>query len=131
MAHRLRDDFSKVERKALKELRADSDLGIVPADKGRSTVVLERTDYINNAQNFLNDHQSYVPYRSVPIKMLTREINTTLLAMKNSGATSPIDRNRARAQETAMAHFYGLPKVNKEGAPSGQSYLSKKLQTTD
>ncbi|VDN15879.1 unnamed protein product [Dibothriocephalus latus] len=39
MAHRPRDALSKVERKAPKELRADNDLVIVPADKGWSTVI--------------------------------------------------------------------------------------------
>nr|VZI33437.1 unnamed protein product [Spirometra erinaceieuropaei] len=37
MAHRPRDVCSKVERDALKELRADNDLVIMPADKGRPT----------------------------------------------------------------------------------------------
>ncbi|BHF65343.1 hypothetical protein SprV_0200835300 [Sparganum proliferum] len=36
--------------------------------------------------------------------------------MENSGAISPTDRRMARAQETALAHFYGLPKGHKEGA---------------
>nr|VZI15308.1 unnamed protein product [Spirometra erinaceieuropaei] len=112
MAHRPREVLSKVERDALKELRADNDLVIVPADKGRSTVVLDRTDYNQKAKSLLEDRQSYVPCESNPIKTLAREINATLLAMENSGAISPIDR-----QETALAQFYGLPKVHKEGAP--------------
>nr|VZI26091.1 unnamed protein product [Spirometra erinaceieuropaei] len=106
-----------VERDALKELRADNELVIVPADKGRSTVVLDRTDYNQKAKSLLDDRQSYVPCESNPMKTLTREINATLLAMENSGAISPIDRRMARAQETALARFYGLPKVHKEGAP--------------
>nr|VZI44706.1 unnamed protein product [Spirometra erinaceieuropaei] len=117
MAHRPRDVLSKVERDALKELRADNDLVIVPADKGRSTVVLDRTDYNQKAKSLLEDRQSYVPCESNPMKTLTREINATLLGMENSGAISPIDRRMARAQETALARFYGLPKVHKEGAP--------------
>ncbi|BHF66637.1 hypothetical protein SprV_0200965900 [Sparganum proliferum] len=117
MAHRPRDVLSKVERDALKELRADNDLVIVPADKGRSTVVLDRTDYNQKAKSLLEDRQSYVPCESNPMKTLTREINATLLAMENSGAISPIDRRMTRAQETALARFYGLPKVHKEGAP--------------
>ncbi|BHF79602.1 hypothetical protein SprV_0702272300 [Sparganum proliferum] len=117
MAHRPRDVLSKVERDALKELRADNDLVIVPADKGRSTVVLDRADYNRRAKSLLEDRQSYVPCESNPMKTLTREINATLLAMENSGAISPIDRRMARAQETALARFYGLPKVHKEGAP--------------
>nr|VZI32547.1 unnamed protein product [Spirometra erinaceieuropaei] len=114
MAHRPRDVLSKVKPDALKELRADNDLVIVPADKGSSTVVLERTDYSQKVKSFLEDRQSYVACEYNPIKTLTREINATLLAMENSGAISPIDRRMARAQETALARFYGLPKVHKE-----------------
>ncbi|BHF84758.1 hypothetical protein SprV_0902791000 [Sparganum proliferum] len=83
MAHRPRDVLSKVERDGLKELRADNDLVIVPADKGRSTIVLDRTDYNQKAESLLEDRQSYVPCESNPIKTLTREINAALLAMEN------------------------------------------------
>ncbi|BHF58391.1 hypothetical protein SprV_0100134300 [Sparganum proliferum] len=112
-----RDVLSKVERDALKELRADNDLVIVPADKGRSTVVLDRTDYNQKAKRMFEDRQSYVPCESNPIKTLTHEIDATLLAMENSGVILPIDRRMARTQVTALARFYGLPKVHKEGAP--------------
>nr|VZI18637.1 unnamed protein product [Spirometra erinaceieuropaei] len=98
MAHWPRNVLSKVERDALKELRADNDLVIVPADKGRSTVVLDRTGYIQKAKRLLEDRQSYVTCESKPIKTLTRDINATVPAMENSGAISPIDRHMARAQ---------------------------------
>nr|VZI43316.1 unnamed protein product [Spirometra erinaceieuropaei] len=117
MAHRPSDVLSKVERDALKELRADNDLVIVPADKGRSTVVLDWTEYNQKVKSLLEDRQSYAPCESNPQKTLTSEINATLLAMENSGAISPIDRRMARAQETAPARFYGLLKVHKEGSP--------------
>ncbi|BHF60502.1 hypothetical protein SprV_0100346700 [Sparganum proliferum] len=83
MAHRPREVLSKVERDALRELKADKDLVIVPADKGRSTVVLDRKDYLQKAK----------------------------------GAITPTDRRMARPQDTALARFYGLPKVHKDGAP--------------
>ncbi|BHF66223.1 hypothetical protein SprV_0200923900 [Sparganum proliferum] len=53
MAHKPRDMLSKVERYALKELRAYNDLVIVSADSGRSTVVLDRTDYNQKAKSVL------------------------------------------------------------------------------
>ncbi|BHF72756.1 hypothetical protein SprV_0401582700 [Sparganum proliferum] len=37
--------------------------------------------------------------------------------MENLGATSPIVRCMARAQEAALTRFHGPPKVHKEGAP--------------
>ncbi|BHF73318.1 hypothetical protein SprV_0401639900 [Sparganum proliferum] len=92
MAQRPLNVLSKVERDILKGLRADSDLGIVPADKGRSTVVLDRTDYIQKTKRLLENRQSYVSCESNPMKTLAPEINTTLLATENSGEVSPIDR---------------------------------------
>nr|VZI40527.1 unnamed protein product [Spirometra erinaceieuropaei] len=50
MAHRPREVLSKVERDGLRELKADKDLVIVPADKGRATVVLDRIDYLQKAK---------------------------------------------------------------------------------
>nr|VZI41106.1 unnamed protein product [Spirometra erinaceieuropaei] len=84
MAHRPREVHSKVERNALRELKADKDLVIVPTDKGRFTVVLDGTDYLQKP--------------------------------KNSGAITPTDRRMARPQDTALARFYGLPMVHKDGA---------------
>nr|VZI31457.1 unnamed protein product [Spirometra erinaceieuropaei] len=110
------DGLNRCE-KALRELKADKDLVIVPADKGRSTVVLDRTDYLQKAKGLLEDRQFYVPCATNPVKALTREINATLLALENSGAITPTDRRMARPQDTALARFYGLPKVHKDGAP--------------
>nr|VZI36852.1 unnamed protein product [Spirometra erinaceieuropaei] len=117
MAHRPREVFSKVERDALRELKADKDLAIVPADKGRSTVVLDRTDYLQKAKGLLEDRQFYVPCATNPVRPLAHEINATLLALENSGAITPTDKRLAIPQDTALARFYGLPKVHKDGAP--------------
>nr|VZI35088.1 unnamed protein product [Spirometra erinaceieuropaei] len=117
MAHRPREVLSKVERDALRELKADKDLVIVPADKGRATVVLDRTDYLQKAKGLLEDRHFHVPCATNPVKALTRETNATLLALENSGAITPTDRRMARPQDTALARFYGLPKVHKDGAP--------------
>ncbi|BHF63329.1 hypothetical protein SprV_0200632100 [Sparganum proliferum] len=117
MTHKPREILPKVERDALGEVKVDKDIVIVPADKGRSTVVLDRTDYLQKAKSLLDDRQFYAPCKTNPVKTLTREINATLLALVNSGAITPTNRRMARTQETALARFYGLPKVPKDGAP--------------
>nr|VZI43904.1 unnamed protein product [Spirometra erinaceieuropaei] len=60
MAHRPRDVLSKVERDALKELRAENDQVIVPAVNGRPTVVLDGTEYSQKVKSLFEDCQSYV-----------------------------------------------------------------------
>ncbi|BHF80720.1 hypothetical protein SprV_0702384800 [Sparganum proliferum] len=106
MAHRPREVLSKVGRDALRELKADKDLVIVPADKGRSTAVLDRKDYLQNAKGLLEGRQFYVPCAKNPLKALTREIHATLLALEDSGAITPTDGRMARPQDTAFARFY-------------------------
>ncbi|BHF82480.1 hypothetical protein SprV_0802561800 [Sparganum proliferum] len=117
MANRRRKVLFKVECDALRELKADKDLVIVRADKGRSTIVLDRKDYHQKAKGLLEDRQFYVPFATNPVKALTREINAMLLALENLDAITPSDRRMARPQGTALGRFYGLPKVHKDGAP--------------
>ncbi|BHF77503.1 hypothetical protein SprV_0602061000 [Sparganum proliferum] len=117
MAHRPREVLSKLEHDGLRELKAVKDLVIVPADMGRSTVVLDRKDYLQKAKGLLEDRPFYVPCAKDHVKALTREINAKMLALENSGAITPTDRRMARPQDTALARFYGLPKVHNEGAP--------------
>nr|VZI51933.1 unnamed protein product [Spirometra erinaceieuropaei] len=117
MAHRPREVLSKVERGAPRELKADKGVAVVPADKKRSTAVLDRIDYLQKAKGLLEDRQFYVPCATNPLKTLTRERNATLLALENSGAITPTERRMARPQDTDLARFYGLPKVHKDGAP--------------
>ena len=45
-----KDNLSKDERKALKELQSDTSIVILPADKGRSTVILNHEDYLGKCQ---------------------------------------------------------------------------------
>nr|VZI02327.1 unnamed protein product [Spirometra erinaceieuropaei] len=116
MAHRPQEVLSKIERDALRELKANKVLVIVTADKGRAAVVLDRTDYLQKAKGLLEDRQFYVPCAANHLKALTREINATLLNLKNLGAITPTDRRMARPQDTALARFYALPKVHKDGA---------------
>ncbi|BHF79822.1 hypothetical protein SprV_0702294500 [Sparganum proliferum] len=49
MTQKPREILPMVERDALGELKADKDIVIVPADKVRSTAVLDRTDYLQKA----------------------------------------------------------------------------------
>ncbi|BHF72755.1 hypothetical protein SprV_0401582600 [Sparganum proliferum] len=117
MAHRPQELLSEVKRDALRELKPDKELVIVRADKGRSTVVLDRTDYLQKTKGLLEDRQFYVPCATNPVKALTRGINALLLALENSGEITPTDRHMAIPQDTALSRSYSLRKVHKDGVP--------------
>ena len=53
--HKKPTDLPKTERQTLKTLRNDPNIIILPADKGRTTVVMDKTDYSNKARKLLQD----------------------------------------------------------------------------
>nr|VZI38971.1 unnamed protein product [Spirometra erinaceieuropaei] len=60
MVHKPRTIITRAEQDALKKLKVDTSIVILPADKGRSTVVLGKTDYSQKANNLLDDRQAYL-----------------------------------------------------------------------
>ena len=47
------------EQKALKRLKTDKNIVILPADKERVTVVMDKTDYNEKMDSLVNDKQTY------------------------------------------------------------------------
>ncbi|BHF73649.1 hypothetical protein SprV_0401673100 [Sparganum proliferum] len=76
MAHRSREMLSNVELDALRDLKADKDLVIVPAEKGRSTVVLDKKHYLQKAKGTPTCGLAKWLFRR--LKFLTAESDTTV-----------------------------------------------------
>ena len=53
------NNSSPDESRAIKELRNESSLVILPADKGRTTVVMDRADYEDKMTALLSDQLTY------------------------------------------------------------------------
>ena len=51
--------LTTVEKQALKRLKHDKNIVILPADKGRVTVVMDKTDYYDKMDALINDKQTY------------------------------------------------------------------------
>ena len=54
-------NLSVPETKALRELRNNYSIMILPADKGRATVVMNKIDYDTKVKTMLADHSTYKP----------------------------------------------------------------------
>ena len=52
------NNLTKDEQQALKRLKNDNDIVILPADKGRVTVVMDKTDYFDKMDALVNDKQT-------------------------------------------------------------------------
>nr|VZI38575.1 unnamed protein product [Spirometra erinaceieuropaei] len=117
MSHRKTHSLLRDEQKALRELKADTEIVILPADKGRSTVILDKVDYRNKALMLLNDRESYMVSDAASLKSLLARVNRVLSRLKKEKVITVKEWYMAKPTETPMARFYGLPKVHKPDVP--------------
>ncbi|BHF80258.1 hypothetical protein SprV_0702338200 [Sparganum proliferum] len=117
MSHKPRATITKAEQSAPKKLRADTSIVILPADKGRSTVVMDKADYIQKANALLEDRQAYLPCNDEPMRRLVTQLDKTLADMQTSKAISESVRLAIKPVDAAAPRFYGLPKVHKAKVP--------------
>ncbi|BHF74024.1 hypothetical protein SprV_0401710800 [Sparganum proliferum] len=127
MAHKPRATVTKAEQSALKTLRADTGIVILPADKGRSTVVMDKADYIQNANALLEDRQAYLPCNDEPMRKLVTQLDKTLADMQTSEAINKSVRLAIKSVDAAAPRFYGLPKVHKSRcAPPANRIIARR-----
>nr|VZI31824.1 unnamed protein product [Spirometra erinaceieuropaei] len=117
MQHKKSETLSKEEQQSLKSLKGDKDIIILPADKGRSTVVLDKSDYQKKALSLLDDTQSYKLCPASEMKNLLTQINKSLAKLRANGAITAKDWFLMKPSDSATARFYGLPKVHKANMP--------------
>ena len=72
MPKRPASNTSKDEFKALQELKADTDITILPADKGRSTVILNTKDYESKLSTLLSHSNTYEMLQKDPTPKFKR-----------------------------------------------------------
>ncbi|BHF76657.1 hypothetical protein SprV_0501975600 [Sparganum proliferum] len=117
MAHKPRAIITRAEQSALRALRTDSSIVILPADKGRSTVVLDKADYVQKANALLENRLAYLPCGEESIKKLVTQLDKTFADMQSNKAISKSVRLAIKPTDAAQPRFYGLPKVHKVGLP--------------
>ena len=98
---------------ALKILQAVDEIVIVPTDKGRAVVAMDRLDYVSKINTLLSDQLTYQKLTHDPAPALERRMNKLLLSLKRSGAIPPKPYDRLCSSAGKMPLFYGIPKIHK------------------
>ncbi|XP_041430610.1 LOW QUALITY PROTEIN: uncharacterized protein LOC121397622 [Xenopus laevis] len=109
-------NFTTEERRALSSLSKDPNITILPADKGRCTVVLNTTDYDCKITTLLSDSNTYEPLGKDPTSGYKKKVIGCLQQLEKEKAIDRILYHRLYPRE-ATPCLYGLPKIHKEGAP--------------
>ncbi|BHF65636.1 hypothetical protein SprV_0200864900 [Sparganum proliferum] len=117
LQHKRQMTISKAEDRELLKIRKLEDIVTLPADKGRSTVVMDKAEYCAKLGNLLMDKEAYAPSTVSEFKKLVNSINKTIGKLRKAGALTRREALAAKASDAAMARFYGLPKVHKPGVP--------------
>eukprot|EP00061_Rhincodon_typus_P001465 g14870.t1 len=73
------------ERQALDRLKKDKNITVLPADKGHMTVIMNKKDYISQAQALLVNENTYQPVQTDPTPQLGNKILYTLQRLKQTG----------------------------------------------
>ena len=105
------------EQNALKSLRSDESILIVPADKGRSTVVINKTDYMEKVSEHLNDETTYREVASNPTNTLQSKVNSELKSLKDENSLSDEQYKHLRSTTASTPLFYALIKTHKLNYP--------------
>ncbi|BHF67107.1 hypothetical protein SprV_0301013100 [Sparganum proliferum] len=68
------------EAQGLQSLKSDHNIVVVPADKGGATVIMDRIDYVNKANEIFSDVAAYTPLAEDPTKKQAAAIKKRLLS---------------------------------------------------
>ena len=109
-------NLSRSEKLALSQLKQDESIIILPADKGRATVILDKADYINKC----NDHLDNGPYEKLkkdPTESTKKEVRVKLQDLKDQEIISNRTYYKIKPSDSPTPRFYGSPKIHKPGVP--------------
>ena len=105
------------EQKALKRLKTYENIVILPAGKGRVTVVIDKIDYNDKMDSLVNDKQTYEVLKRDPTPALQRKLNNKLLTLKKTDKIDFRRYNRLRCSVPQPPKLYRLPKLHKPNIP--------------
>ncbi|KAK7893340.1 hypothetical protein WMY93_022492 [Mugilogobius chulae] len=104
------------ERKALTALQKDHSINILPADKGRCTVILNTTDYEAKINNLLEDTSTYQKLKRDPTSGYKKKVIDCLQKLEKEELIDRPMYYRLYPGD-AIPCIYGLPKVHKQEVP--------------
>lgn len=105
------------ERTATKSLQQDDHIFVLPADKGKATVVMDKVQYDEKMGSLLADQRTYERMDKDPIPGLKHKMNAMLLRRRKAGSISNHPYNRLRCSAGRLPLPYGLPTVHKPEVP--------------
>jgi len=108
---------SKQERQALYKLTKQDSIEILPADKGRATVIMDKADYESKVKAMLDDEKTYVRLDRDPTPSYKKKLVSVLSRVKDEGKITEKQYKYLYPTTEKVPRMYCTPKVHKQGTP--------------
>uniref|UniRef100_A0A667ZFG8 Reverse transcriptase domain-containing protein n=1 Tax=Myripristis murdjan TaxID=586833 RepID=A0A667ZFG8_9TELE len=93
------------------------DITILPADKGRTTVILDTTQYEMQMKEMLMDHHTYEILKKDPTEEKKRKLKALLKPLLSENKIDKQTYNHLIPTANITPRIYGTPKIHNPGAP--------------
>jgi len=110
-------NISKEESQALQTLAKDNDILVMPADKGRSTVVLDKEEYTQKVRGMLSDHKTYLKLDKDPTARYKSKLVAMLAKLRKDGKITETQKRYLYPTSETIPRLYCTPKIHKPGNP--------------
>ena len=112
-----KSNISKGEKMALRSLKQEDSIMILPADKGRATVVMDKTEYEEKVSTTLNDAHTYEKLQADPTSSYKRKLIEKLTKLKKDSKITEDQYNYLYPTSEATPRLYCTPEIHKGNNP--------------
>ena len=102
---------------AMRNLHNNRNIIIKPADKGGSIVIMNTTDYIQEAKRQLFNPEHYKPVTSDPTTTYNKYIHHLIDQAWRLGIINDTTKESLQTKNPRISTFHMLPKIHKPGNP--------------
>ena len=110
-------NITKAERAALRNLQKDDTIIVLPADKGRATVLMNTDDYKTKISALVSDTNTYSKLKKDPNTRFKTKLVNIFKQWKKDKSISERLYWRLYPNAEEAPKLYGTPKIHKPNAP--------------
>ena len=112
-----RPNLSYTQKTALKDLRKDNTIVILPADKGNATVVMDRSLYEEKMKEILLDGNTYRKLKRDPTTHIEKTVAEKVKQLHRNGLIPDQLKDQLTPSYSNPPQIYGVPKIHKDNNP--------------
>ena len=115
MSSHLNQILLKTKEKRSKSWKKEESILILPADKGKATVIIDASEYEDKINEMLSDERTYEKLPTDPTQRYKRELVAILSRLKKENKINKSQYDLLYPTAENIPRIYGTPKIPKPG----------------